>query len=63
MATRPDALLSDEDGLTRIFALLRERCKVDFTFYKPNTVNRRIERRMNITQSDSIGDYVVYLNT
>ncbi len=62
MAARSETLLSDEDGLTRIFSLLREKCKVDFTFYKPNTVTRRIERRMTVTQADTIGDYVTFLN-
>ncbi len=51
-------LLTDEDGLTRIFALLREQCKVDFTYYKPSTVNRRIERRMSINQTENLNDYV-----
>lgn len=51
-------LLSDEDGLTRIFALLREQCKVDFTYYKPSTVNRRIERRMSINQTENLNEYV-----
>ena len=63
MASRSETLLSDEDGLARIFTLLRERCKVDFTYYKPSTVSRRIERRMTVNQADSIGDYVAYLNT
>ncbi|NLJ46959.1 MAG: PAS domain-containing protein [Treponema sp.] len=62
LSARSETLLSEEDGLTRIFALLRERCKVDFTYYKPNTVTRRIERRMTVTQSNTIGDYVAYLN-
>lgn len=62
MAARSETLLSDEDGLARIFALLREKCKVDFTYYKPNTVTRRIERRMTVTQSETIGDYVAHLN-
>ena len=58
---RAEALLSDEDGLTRIFALLREKSKVDFTYYKPTTVTRRIERRMSVNQFDNIRDYVSYL--
>ena len=32
---RTETLLSDEQGLTRICSILREKCKVDFTFYKP----------------------------
>ncbi|SJZ83937.1 two-component system, chemotaxis family, CheB/CheR fusion protein [Trichlorobacter thiogenes] len=58
---RSESLLSDEDGLLRIFALLRERCKVDFTYYKPSTVVRRIERRMSINQVEDIKDYVNYI--
>ncbi len=58
---RSETLLSDEQGLTRVFAILRERCKVDFTFYKPSTVTRRIERRMTINQIDEIQDYVACL--
>lgn len=58
---RSETLLSDEQGLTRVFAILREKCKVDFTFYKPSTVTRRIERRMTINQTDDIKDYVAFL--
>lgn len=58
---RSDSLLTDEDRLTRIFAILRDRCKVDFTYYKPTTVNRRIERRMSVNGIDDIGAYVSFL--
>jgi two-component system, chemotaxis family, CheB/CheR fusion protein len=57
-----DAVLPDDDALTRIFALLRERSKVDFTYYKPSTVVRRIERRIGITQTDDIEAYVRHLH-
>ena len=60
---RPEALLSDEDGLTRIFALLRERTRVDFTFYKPTTVIRRIERRMTVNQIHDLRDYVRFMES
>ncbi len=60
---RSETLLSDEQGLTRIFAILRERCKVDFTFYKPSTVTRRIERRMTVNQTNDIRDYVAFLSS
>ncbi len=55
---RPPVLLSDEDSMARIFALLRERTRVDFTFYKPSTVVRRIERRMTVNQVNELRDYV-----
>ncbi len=57
------ALLSDENGLTRIFALLRERNKVDFTYYKPSTIIRRIDRRMAVNQIHELDDYVRYLES
>jgi len=60
---RSDSLLTNEDGLTRIFSLLREKSKVDFTYYKPSTVVRRIERRMTVNQIHELGDYVKYLES
>lgn len=54
--------LSGEKGaLAKIFALLRNKTKIDFTFYKPPTITRRIERRISITQANSLEDYVDYL--
>jgi two-component system CheB/CheR fusion protein len=54
-------LVTDEDALTRIFALLRESSKLDFTFYKPSTVVRRIERRMTVNQIQELRDYARFL--
>ena len=54
-------LLSDEDNLTRIFSILRDKTKVDFTFYKPSTVVRRIERRMTVNQVNDLGEYTAFL--
>ena len=54
--------LSPEDtDLNKILALLRNRTDVDFTYYKPSTIIRRIERRMGIVQTYSIKDYLNYL--
>jgi two-component system CheB/CheR fusion protein len=57
---RSRSILEDESGLTRIFSLLRERFKIDFTYYKPSTVTRRIERRMTVNQIFDINDYALY---
>ena len=57
-AERPPMPLPNEDGLSRLFALLREQTKVDFSFYKPNTVRRRIERRMAVNQVEDLREYV-----
>ncbi|MBV5315946.1 MAG: PAS domain-containing protein [Prolixibacteraceae bacterium] len=60
-SVRSETLINNEEGLTRIFSILREKCKVDFTFYKPSTISRRIERRMAIIQTEDINEYVRYL--
>ncbi|MEY4569596.1 MAG: protein glutamate methylesterase CheB and methyltransferase CheR [Verrucomicrobiota bacterium] len=50
-----------QDGLEKILILLRTRVGHDFSFYKNNTLYRRIERRMGIHQIDKIAGYVRYL--
>ncbi|MEP0916861.1 ATP-binding protein [Leptolyngbya sp. DQ-M1] len=49
------------DALTQIFALLRTRTGVDFTAYKPTTLNRRIQRRMLLYRLETLEDYAQYL--
>ncbi len=51
----------DADGMTRVFALLREKSKVDFTHYKPSTVMRRVDRRMTITGVETPAEYADHL--
>ncbi|MBF0288578.1 MAG: PAS domain-containing protein [SAR324 cluster bacterium] len=58
-----EKLLTNEDGLTRIFSLLREKHKIDFTYYKPSTVIRRIERRISVNQIQELRDYVKYMES
>ena len=48
-------------SLKKIFGLIRSRTGHDFSNYKQNTIQRRIERRMAVHQIDKIGDYVRYL--
>ncbi len=55
------SLVKDQKGLTRIFSELRERTKVDFTYYKPSTISRRIERRMTVNQISDLDEYVRYI--
>ncbi|MDJ0520841.1 MAG: chemotaxis protein CheB [Planctomycetota bacterium] len=52
------ALSQGATDLDRIFAMLREETKVDFTHYKPSTVTRRIERRMTVNQTHDLRSYV-----
>ncbi len=49
-------------ALEKILILMRGRTGHDFTFYKKNTLYRRIERRMGIHQIDRIASYVRFLN-
>ncbi len=50
-----------EAQLLEVFAILRSAHDVDFTHYKPNTVERRIRRRMAVNKIDSLDDYLVFL--
>ena len=44
-----------------IMILLRSQTGHDFSSYKKNTIDRRIERRMGVHQIDKIATYVLYL--
>lgn len=62
--TEKKEVLFDEEGdISRIFSMLRGKTGVDFTYYKPSTMVRRIERRMSINQFLNLRDYVRYLET
>ncbi len=56
-----DTLATQEDSLSRIINLLGKQTGVDFTYYKPTTVVRRIEQRMGIAQVATMVDYLHYL--
>jgi len=49
------------NALQKIYIALRAQTDHDFSLYKNNTINRRIERRMAVHQIDSIDDYARYL--
>ncbi|MBP1909496.1 chemotaxis protein CheB [Methanolobus bombayensis] len=59
--TDANILLTDQENMNRLFALLRKKHKVDFTHYKINTVVRRVERRMVVNHIDNFKNYVRYL--
>ncbi len=54
-------ILKDENALNKIFVLLRAQTGHDFSKYKPNTIHRRIERRMTLHQIEDVKGYVKYL--
>jgi two-component system CheB/CheR fusion protein len=52
--------IRQDSGLTKLFSLLRSKTQVDFTHYKMNTISRRIQRRIAVTQSQDLDAYVDY---
>ena len=54
----PEDAAVRETAMERIHRLLRDRYGIDFSYYKPNTVARRTERRLMLNQSLDLDDYV-----
>lgn len=49
-----------EDGLKQILTLLRKTRGVDFTYYKQNTIERRISRRIALSMKGTMRDYLAF---
>ncbi len=50
-----------EQELLKIFSLLHSSHEVDFTHYKPTTVERRIRRRMALQKVETLTEYLALL--
>lgn len=50
-------------GLDAVFGLLRDEQGIDFSYYKPSTVGRRIERRQSIMRVPNLDEYVELLRS
>lgn len=50
-----------QNDLAQVFDLIRTRNGVDFSAYKPSTIQRRIARRMTVQQVDSLAAYAKFL--
>jgi two-component system CheB/CheR fusion protein len=63
--TLPDdgARRFSETQLGEVFSILRSTHDVDFTHYKPNTVERRIRRRMAVNKIEALDDYLTFLKS
>jgi len=63
LIARTEAALEDkaQSALEKVVILLRAHTGNDFSFYKRNTLYRRIERRMGIHQIPKMATYVRYL--
>lgn len=51
----------NENTISKVFILLRNRTGHDFSQYKPSTLHRRIVRRMAVHQLGTLEDYAKYL--
>lgn len=52
---------TDETYIQKIIKIIKDTVGVDFTHYKPNTVIRRIEKRISINQLTGISDYLEFI--
>jgi two-component system, chemotaxis family, CheB/CheR fusion protein len=57
---------AEEDGqpdetLGKILAVLKNKSRVDFSFYKPGTIKRRVTRRMFLLKMDTLSQYLHHL--
>jgi len=48
--------------LQKLFLLLKNQTGHDFSLYKPNTIFRRIQKRLDMLQIQTLTDYVYYLH-
>jgi len=55
-------LARDFDTLTKITLILRDFCGIDFSYYKSNTIIRRLERRVSINRCGSLDEYLILLS-
>lgn len=56
------AISENLDALTRIMLILREHSGIDFSYYKENTILRRLERRVSINRFTTLEQYVKFLS-
>jgi two-component system CheB/CheR fusion protein len=57
----PSSTGGPEQELAHVFHLLRATTGVDFTHYKPSTLQRRLGQRMRLSGSERLADYIRYL--
>ncbi|MEZ6073660.1 MAG: chemotaxis protein CheB [Pirellulales bacterium] len=50
----------DDSSIGELFRALREAYGIDFSYYKPTTVARRVERRLQLSGTYKLSDYVTH---
>lgn len=53
----------EPEGMETVFRLLNDAYGIDFSHYKPNTVGRRIQRRLSLNKENSLTEYAERLRT
>ena len=61
VARADEILAATAEQMNKIFILLRSRTGQDFSYYKPTTIKRRINRRMMVHKIDSVAHYIKLL--
>ncbi|WP_049945982.1 MULTISPECIES: chemotaxis protein CheB [unclassified Butyrivibrio] len=52
---------TDDDLLSKIFAILKNVTNINYAYYKQTTILRRIERRLVVTHNRNLQEYVNYM--
>ncbi|MBI3006493.1 MAG: PAS domain-containing protein [Ignavibacteriales bacterium] len=60
-STEIEVVPEEKNGLTEIFRMLRTATNVDFSYYKPATIMRRILRRLAVHRMEHVEEYSRYL--
>ena len=50
------------DAMSKITLILRDYCGIDFSYYKENTITRRLERRVGINRFNTLQEYMLFLS-
>jgi two-component system, chemotaxis family, CheB/CheR fusion protein len=59
--TEADVIDAEQDSFKKIMLLLRKQRGADFSLYRPNTIRRRVMRRMVLAKVKSLGSYANHL--
>lgn len=60
--TNESIMSKNIDTLTKIILMLRDYCEIDFSYYKQNTMIRRLERRVSINRFNTLEEYMVFFS-
>ena len=59
--TNTEREMEKMDALSKVIMLLKDYSGIDFSYYKENTIHRRLERRISINRYDNLEGYIPFL--